>query len=503
MRWGRAVVCCADKAAETPWTLKSALQELQDAGALTLPPPPPAPCQHRASRRSTPDEHPLTTTPSAAPRVPMLQIGAAAASAAEDGSPKGSPRGAAAGAACGGGALPALLQHSLHDAGAAFAPKQPLAAQPMLWNLVGCQHPDGDAAPLLAARVPPSPCSHRHGCLPTLLLLACPAVAQIYLAQAAAPPLRPGMPSTAPAPPEPIPGMSAVECALLSEAATGPAWHLGPTDVSLVARQCEVAAAGVGYASPVALQLDVQSALSVYFVAKRAFLHVRDEAEASDESDARHELSLELACCKVTIFDLPAVLYVLGASAAALWALLDTASAAAGGCGDATEGGRDARRGSMRRGRKPRLSLSSGLFDSGMHELPAWLQEEPPDEIPTLMLLPVDPAGARCCSLARPDSAPGRLPLLLPGARGICWNGWRGRGWALVAHGVDSGGTGPSVSTPLWPVPRLGFAQVHQSLFECAQGRSYHILPQAERASETPSRLPSARSSRNVQPPPA
>ena len=401
-------VCAAAPTPKAPWTLKATLQELCDAGTLTLPPDKLSPTVRAGRRSTTQADAFLTTSPSDQAHETFPPASAALQDAMHSSDVQGrstqdlAPRTHIAAET----AAVSRLQHSLHESGTLFSTQRPLSAQPMLWNLLACQHPDGEAAPLQATQIAPSPFGHRHGCLPTLVLLACPAVAAVYLAQAAAPPPRPTTPSTAsPLAPAPVPGLSQFESALLSEAATSPAWHLGPTDAAMVTRHCEVAALSLGYASALTLETRVQSALSAFFVAKRTFLHVQAGAVqpgASESPQQQHSISLELARCGIGIFDIPAVLFVLGTPLAALWILLDSALMVTSGTSGAESDaealvatGAGGARGSVHRSRNPRLSASVGLFDSGMHELPQWLQDVDLNAVPNLMLMPVDPAGVR------------------------------------------------------------------------------------------------------------
>lgn len=385
------------------------MQELHDRGAIKLPAPP----KTRRVRLSTrfQGDRGTTTRPSrrASSKAGVRSaatsaVGATDAQASNDGDDSQQGQLQQSGAGAQQLDSPATLQHSLFDAEVPFAPVRPLPAQPMLWNALACQRPDGLPQPLPPSHVPAAPSTHRHGCLPALLLLACPSVAAVYLAQATAPPPRSNAAAkAAPQPPAPpIPGISAIEAALLAEAATSPAWHLGPTDPDMVCRQCDITSRSLGLGAAVPLQLHVRSAMSVYFAAQRLYLHVDDAV--GDATAAEHALSLQLASSRVTTYDLPAVLYVLACPVDTLWPLLDTSPLATGVASVAEggpEGGQGRTRGaSVHKSRGARLSVAAGLFDSGMHELPAWLELASNDQLPSLMLLPVNPDGAQLRSLS-------------------------------------------------------------------------------------------------------
>ena len=327
----------------------------------------------------------------------------------------------------------ATLQHALHDSAAHFAPKRPLRAQPMLWNLVPCHHPDGSPTPLPMAQLPAAPATHRAGCLPTLVLLAVPSVALAYLKQA----IEAGDSVSAAAkgaPPAlvPVDGMSAVEAALIAEAARGPAWQLGPTAGPLLRAQCAAVACARSEDSAINLQLRVQAALSAFFVARHVQLHVQHAATSAKHRNAAaddgvHTLSLQLPAAGVGTYDLPAVLFILARSLQELWPLLDAAAVvteATQDCADAaaqpraaadaalvasadsagkqaTHAARHSKHtGNGHRSRVGDLTSPQGLHEPGMHPLPAWPFADGVDEdaaLPTLLLCSPDPDRAPSC----------------------------------------------------------------------------------------------------------
>ena len=311
-------------------------------------------------------------------------------------------------------------------------------ARPTLWNLV--VDPDGHVSP-----------SHRPGCLPAPLLLACPAVAEVFLQQAVARAPQPASPrglvarnTEALAFPSPLQGLSAVEAALLAEAAASPLWSMGPTDSALAFRRCAAERHGLAGAAQMQLQvcrrmhttldaiasvvsalsthhpfaslcarlsqwahqasqihaifnsapaLQVDSCMSAYAVAARTRL-------ACD--DVPHVLALELACSTLSMFDVPAILLVLTSAPERLFQLLDGHTATHEAVVDdvACSPGRF---GPARHSCRPsRISCVAGAGGGGMHELPQWPEGldpgwlDPSDEYDGLSLLlqPTDAAGA-------------------------------------------------------------------------------------------------------------
>jgi hypothetical protein len=132
------------------------------------------------------------------------------------------------------------LLHSFTSCDGLFVPRLP-TSQPMLWNLFPTVQ--GDMAGSAVA-------SHRRGCLPSPLLIVCPAVASILVEQASSSPLisdQFGAKAELTAAGDlsivehhPVQGVTLVEAALLAEAALLPTWGLGPTDASLMARRCKL-----------------------------------------------------------------------------------------------------------------------------------------------------------------------------------------------------------------------------------------------------------------------
>lgn len=149
------------------------------------------------------------------------------------------------------------LQHGPDAAGEAFGGTSADEARPALWNLL----PDCDVDASQHAQA-----SHRPGCLPAALLVACPTVAEVYLQQAVARAPQPASPRGLVARttealefPSPVPGLSAVEAALLAEAAASPLWSMGPTDNALAFRRCAPLRGGLAGAAQMQLKVRLLS----------------------------------------------------------------------------------------------------------------------------------------------------------------------------------------------------------------------------------------------------